>query len=67
MSRGGVEREGEREHVSRGEGQEGERKNRKRAPHSAWSPMRGLIPQPWERDLSPNQESDAQPTEPPRW
>ena len=67
MSRGGIERDGDTAHASRGEGQEGERKNRKRAPHSAWGPMRGLIPQPWEHDLSPNQESDAQLTEPPRW
>ena len=28
--------------------------------------MWGSIPQPWDHDLSRNQESDAQPTEPPR-
>ena len=28
--------------------------------------MWGLIPGPWDHDLSQNQESDAQPTEPPR-
>ena len=26
----------------------------------------GFIPQPWDHDLSRNQKSDAQPTEPPR-
>ena len=36
------------------------------APCSAWSPMQGSIPQPWDHDLSQNQESDAQPTDPPR-
>ena len=30
------------------------------------SPIWGLIPQPWDRDLSRNQESDAQPIESPR-
>ena len=52
----GREREGERE---------GERENLECAPCSAWSPTRGPIPRPWYRDLSRNQESDAQPTEPP--
>ena len=44
----------------------GEGKNLKQVPSSAWSPTRGSIPRPWDRDLSRNQESDAQPTEPPR-
>ena len=35
--------------------------NLKQAPWSAWSPMRGLVPWPWDHDLSWNQ-----PSEPPR-
>ena len=34
--------------------------------HPAWNLTRGLNSQPWDRDLSQNQESDAQLTEPPR-
>ena len=52
--------------VGDGEGGEGERENLKQTPHSAQSPTQGLIPQPWDHDLSQNQESGAQPTEPPR-
>ena len=50
-----------------GEG-EGERKreNIKQPPHSVQSLTQGLIPRPWDHDLSRNQELDAQPTEPPR-
>ena len=43
-----------------------ERKNCKQAPCSAWNPTWGSISGPWDHDLSWNQESDAQPTEPPR-
>ena len=50
-----------------GEGQrERKRENLQQAPHSTWSLMQGSIPQPWDHDLSQNQELDAQPTEPPR-
>ena len=42
-----------------------ERENPKQAPHSAQSLMWGSISQPRDRDLSQNQDSDAQPTEPP--
>lgn len=35
------------------------RKNLKQTPHWAWNPMQGLISQPWDCDLSRNQESDA--------
>ena len=59
------EREREREHASGG-GTEGKRENLKQAPHSALSPAPDSIPQPWDHDLSQNQESDAQPTESPR-
>ena len=31
-----------------------------------WGPMQGWIPQPWDGDLSGNQELVTQPTEPPR-
>ena len=31
-----------------------------------WSLTWGSVPQPWDHDLSPNQELGAQPTEPPR-
>ena len=55
----------ERENTSRGEEQRGGR-DLKEAPCSVQSPRRGSIPQPWDYDLSQNQESDAQPTEPPR-
>ena len=45
---------------------ERERGNLKQAAHLVWSLTQGSIPQPWDHDLSPNQESGAQPTEPPR-
>ena len=50
----------------RARGRERKRENLKQALCSAQSPMRGSIPQPWDHDLSQNQESDAQLTEPPR-
>ena len=34
------------------EREEGERENSKQAPCLAWSPTQGLIPQPWDHDLS---------------
>ena len=52
----------EREHTSKGEGRG--RENLKQAPCSVQSLTRGLIPWPWDHDLSWNQGSDAQPTEP---
>ena len=52
----------EREQI--GEGAEGE--NLKQAPHSAPRLMRGSILRPGDYDLSRDQESDAQLTEPPR-
>ena len=45
---------GREREVERGRVREGE--NPKQAPHSAWSPTWGLIPQPWDHDLSQNQE-----------
>ena len=42
-----------------------ERENRKQAPRSVQSPVRGSIPQPWDHNLSRNQESDTPLTEPP--
>ena len=44
----------ERESVQVGEGDWG-RENPKQAPRSARSPIQGLIPQPWDHDLSWNQ------------
>ena len=41
-----------------------ERENLKQAPWLGQSPTRGSIPHPWDRDLSQNQESDTQMTEP---
>ena len=49
-----------------GEQRESNRENPKLAPHLTWNPMQGSIPQPWDHDLSRNQESDAQTTESPR-
>ena len=51
----------------RGGGREREREKRnfKQAPRSVQNQTWGSIPQPWDHDLSPNQELDAQPTEPP--
>ena len=45
---------------------ERERENPKQAQCSGQSPMWGLIPWLWDHDLSPNQDLDAQPIEPPR-
>ena len=59
------ERERERESASGG-GAERERVNPKQAPNSAQSPTWGSIPCPWDHELSRNQESDAELTEPPR-
>ena len=42
------------------------RENLKQVPRPAQSPTQDSIPQPWDHDLSQNQESDAQLTEPPR-
>ena len=41
-------------------GRERWRENLKQAPHSSQSPTWGSIPQPWDHDLSQNQELDAQ-------
>lgn len=50
-----------------GGGREGENENKnenlKKAPLSAGSLVRGLIPPPWDNDLIQIQESDAQSTE----
>ena len=43
-----------------------ERREEKQAFCWAGSPTGGSIPGPWDQDLSQNQESDAQPTEPPK-
>ena len=48
-----------------GEGQR-ERENLKQAPHSVRGLTQGWIPRPRDHDLSQNQESGAQLTEPPR-
>ena len=62
-----LEREKKRTCTWVGEGQgEMEKENPKQSPCSVWSPKWGLIPWPWDYDLSQNQESDAQQTEPPR-
>ena len=45
-------------------GREREKENLKQAPPSGRSLMQGSIPQPWDHDLSQNQELGAQPTEP---
>ena len=58
------ERERERERArdcEQGRGAEGEGENPKQAPFLVWSPMCVSV-----HDLSRNQESDAQTTEPPR-
>ena len=47
-------------------GAEGERENLQQTACSARSQMQGLIPRPWDHDLSPNQESDGQAIEPRR-
>ena len=58
--------------MSRGEAEkerrtDRQRENLKQAPRSVQSLAQGLIPPPWDHDLSQNQESDdTQPTEPPR-
>ena len=59
----------ERESKGEGKGREREREREresKQAPCSAQSPMWGLIPRPWDYDLSRNQELDTQQTEPPK-
>ena len=53
----------EREREGVGEGQR-ERGDVKQAARSARSLMQGLIPQPWDHDLSRNQGSDTQMSEP---
>ena len=59
------EKERERERTSRmGRGRG--RESPKQTVHWAWSPMPGSITRPWGHDLSWNQESDTQPTVPPR-
>ena len=45
---------------------EGKRENLQQASCTVQSPIQGLIPRPWDHDLSRNQESDAQPAKPPR-
>ena len=45
---------------------ERERENVKQASCSKQSPKQGLILQPWDHDISQNEESGTQPTEPPR-
>ena len=56
-----------REHNRQGEGQrESGSEHLKQTPHSALSPKQGLISRPQDCELSQNQESDIQPTEPPR-
>ena len=53
------------EHASKDEGQRERRENVKQALHSAQRSRQGSIPRRWDHDLSQNQESDAQLTEPP--
>ena len=55
----------ERVHPRGGKGQK-EREDLKQAPRSVQSLTRGLIPRPWDRDLSRNQEANSQQTERPR-
>ncbi|XP_048068548.1 tumor protein p53-inducible nuclear protein 1 isoform X2 [Ursus arctos] len=55
-----------RESARAGRGRGRRRESLKQAPRSAQSQTRGSISQPRDHDLSRNQESDAQPTEPPR-
>ena len=50
--------------VGRGRGRR--KKNLKQTPHWVQTLTRGSISPPWDHDLSREQESDAQPTEPPR-
>jgi len=57
------ERERESKHSGAG-GRERERENPKQVPCPTQSPTWVLIPQPWNHDLSGNQELDVQPTEP---
>ena len=61
----------ERKSTSREEGQreggrEGGRERILSRLHTAWSLMQGSVTQPWDHDLTQNQELNAQPTEPPR-
>ena len=46
-----------------GRGAKEERENLMQTPCSVQSPTRGLIPRPWDRDLSQNRESKSQLTE----
>ncbi|XP_044900536.1 uncharacterized protein LOC123381925 isoform X1 [Felis catus] len=59
-----------RERKNGGGGAEGEREGERDSDTgstlSAWTPMRGSMPRPWDRDLGQNQESRTQPTELPR-
>ena len=55
----------QRDWVEEGAEGEGDREFQADPPLST-EPEVGLIPQPWDHDLSKNQESVAQPTEPPR-
>ena len=48
----------ERERASGREGRGRDRENPKQTPHSVQRPRWGLIPQPWNHDLSWNQESE---------
>ena len=59
--------ERERENASEGGAGEREAESPKQAPHCQCRAQHGARSQkPWNRDLSQNQESDAQVTEPPR-
>ena len=54
----------ERSRTRQGEEQ---REREGQTPHWAQHPTQGLISQPWDHDLTWNQESDTQLTVPPRW
>ena len=53
------------QHVSRGRGRRRERERMSSRLNWVQSLMQDLIPPPWDHDLSPNEESAAQPTTPP--
>ena len=53
--------------MSGGRGRRSGREKPKQTPRSVWSLMWGSIPRSWNHDLGRKQESDAQPTEPPRY
>ena len=61
---GGDRQGGERRRGEEWRGEERGGENLKQDPSSAQSPMQGSIPQPWDYDLSRNQELDTQLTEP---